>query len=228
LHSVYIPATVKAVVEDRAADSPIRRRGPQPRGRATREKLLDAAETLFTRHGYDGTSMGDVARAAGAGVGTLYHHFADKRALLLELIDRFGERLAAQRRSELDFAAFLGDDPRAAIESWLRKAHARLRSRPSVYLVVLGLSGRDDEVRRRYQRVEQLAIERLTAFLEFGQRRGVMRPCVDAHAAAFLIHHSLDMAVVQLLLHKHAEPEPERVLRELADLICRYILEEKR
>jgi AcrR family transcriptional regulator len=29
--------------------------------------------------------------------GTLYHHFADKRALLLELVDCFGERLAAQR-----------------------------------------------------------------------------------------------------------------------------------
>jgi hypothetical protein len=89
------------------------------------------------------------------------------------------------------------------------------------------MAGRDDEVSRRYQRVEQLAVERLTALIEFGQRRGLMRASADAHAAAFLIHHSLDMAVAQLLLREHAAPGPERVLTELADLICRYILEEK-
>ena len=212
---------------DATGEVSARRRGQQPRGRATRAKLLHSAERLFMQSGYDGTSMNDVARHAGVGVGTLYHHFEDKRALLLELIDCLGERLAAQRRSDLDFAAFLGEDARAAVDAWLRKAFARLRSRPSVYLVVLAMAGRDDEVRRRYQRVEQLAIERLTALIEFGQRSGLMRAGADAHAAAFLIHHSLDMAVAQLLLRDHAEPEPERVLRELCDLICRYILEEK-
>jgi AcrR family transcriptional regulator len=170
--------------------------------------------------------MGDVARRAGVGVGTLYHHFADKRAMLLELIDSFGDRLAAYRRTDLDFAAFLGDEPRAAIESWLRKTHARLRARPSIYLVVLGVSGRDEEVRRRYQRVEQVAIEWVRALIEFGQRRGFMRKEIDPEAAAFLIHHCLDMAVAQLLLREHVAPDPERVLEELADLICRYVMED--
>ena len=211
-----------------AHDLGARRRGPQPRGRATRARLIAAAEELFLRLGYDGTSMQDVARRAGISVGTLYHHFADKRALLLELIDGYGERVAAQRRSDLDFAAFLGDDPRAAFATWLRKAHERLRARPSLYLVVLAASGRDEEVRRRYQRVEQIAVERLTALIEFGQRRGLMRASVDAHAAAFLIHHSLDMAAMQLFLREHSTPDPESVLRELTDLICRYVLEEKR
>jgi AcrR family transcriptional regulator len=206
----------------------LRRRGSQARGRLTRARLLDAAEHLFTRTGYDGTGIGDVAERAGVSVGTLYHHFADKRALLLELIERWGDRLATQRRTDLDFEAFLGEQPRHAIERWLRNAYTRLQARPSVYLVVLGLAGRDEEVRSRYHRIEQLAVERLTALIEFGQRRGLMRAGLDAQAAAFLIHHSLDMAVAQLLLRQHATPEPERVLKELAELICRYILEDQR
>ena len=201
-----------------------RGRGPQPRGRATHERLLHAAEQLFVKNGYDGASMNDVARIADVGVGTLYHHFADKRALLLELIDSLGERVAAQRRTELDFAAFLGDDPRVAIDAWLRKTYARLRKRPSIYLVVLGMASRDDEVRRRYQLVEQLAVERLRTLIEFGQSRGLMRASADPQAAAFLIHHSMDMAVSQLLLRDAAASDPERVLSELCDLICRYIL----
>lgn len=208
-------------------DPSTRTRGTQPRGRATYEKLLQAAEQLFVKNGYDGTSMNDVARIADVGVGTLYHHFADKRTLLLELIDSLGERLAAQRRTELDFAAFLGNDPRAATEAWLRKTYARLRKRPSIYLVVLAMAGRDDEIRRRYQRVEQLAIERLRTLIEFGQSKGLMRASADPQAAAFLIHHSMDMAVSQLLLKDPAESDPERVLHELCDLICLYILEPK-
>ena len=210
-----------------ASEAAVRRRGPQARGRATRVRLLDAAEALFTQRGYDGTSMGDVAERAETAVGTLYHHFADKRALLLELVERWGERLATQRRGEIDFGSFLGDDPRAAIERWLHSAYTRLRDKPSVYLVVLGMAARDPEVRQRYQRIEELAIERLRALFEFGQRRGLMRQALDPHAAAFLIHHSLDMAVAQLLLQRQASPEPERVLHELAAMICRYILEDK-
>jgi AcrR family transcriptional regulator len=204
----------------------LRRRGSQARGRVTREKLLDAAELLFTRNGYDGTSMGDVARRAGCGVGTLYHHFADKRALLLELIERFGDRVASHRRTDIDFAAFLGDDPRRAIATFLERVFDRLRKRPSLYLVVLAISARDEEVRRRYQRVEQIAIERLAALIEFGQRQSLMRADIDPQAAAFLIHHSLDMAMVQLLLREQTGPAPERVLAELTELFSRYVQKE--
>jgi len=100
-----------------------------------------------------------------------------------------------------------------------------LHKRPSLYLTVLALAGRDDEIRRRYQRIEALAIERLTALIEFGQRRGLLRAAPDPRAAAFLVHHAIDIAFAQLL-RGQADPAPERVLAELTDLLCRYLLEE--
>jgi AcrR family transcriptional regulator len=200
-------------------------RRTQARGQATRAKVLDAAEALFRSQGYDGASMNDVARGAGVAVGTLYHHFPDKRALLLELVDRIGDRVASQRRGELDFEAFLGDDPRSAIECWLQRAHTRLARRPSIYLVLLDLASRDVEVARRYRRIEEIAIQRLTDLILFGQRRGLVRAGLDAAAAAFLIHHSIDMAAMQLFLRGAHAPDPQPVLGELADMICRYVLE---
>ena len=95
---------------------------------------------------------------------------------------------------------------------------------PIFYLVVLALADRDDEVRQRYARIEQLAIERLTALIEFGQRRGLMRANVDPESAAFLVHHSLDMAVTQLLVRGRSHRDPQGVLRELAEMFCRYVL----
>ncbi len=200
-------------------------RRTQARGQVTRDKVLKAAEGLFRSQGYDGASMNDVARKAGVAVGTLYHHFPDKRSLLLELVDRIGDRIASQRRGELDFEAFLGDDPRRAIERWLQRAHARLRERPSIYLVLLDLAARDAEVSRRYRRIEEVAIQRLTDLIRFAQRRGLLRKQLDAPSAAFLIHHSIDMAAVQLFLRGAQSPDPQLVLSELTDMICRYVLE---
>jgi len=200
-------------------------RRTQARGQATRERVLQSAEALFRGQGYQGTSMSDVARRASVAVGTLYHHFPDKRALLLELIDQLGDRLVSQRRGELDFEAFLGDDPRRAIERWLQRAHARLRERPSLYLVLLDLAARDPEVARRYRRIEEVAIERLSDLIRFAQGRNQVRKQLDPRSAAFLIHHSIDMAAMQLLLRGAHAPDPARVLRELADMICRYTLE---
>ena len=207
------------------AKSPESRRS-QPRGRVTRTRVLRAAEQLFTRQGFADTTVSEVARRASVGVGTLYHHFPDKRAILLDLIDDWGERAGADRRTDFDHARFLGDDPRGGFAGWLRSAYDRLRKQPSLYLVVLALADRDEEVRRRYQRIERVAVERLRDLLDFGQRRGLMRAGFDAASAAFLIHHAIDMAATQLLVREVSDPAPDRVLEELTDMIARYVLEE--
>jgi AcrR family transcriptional regulator len=58
----------------------------------TRERLLDAALTLFSQRGYAATGIRDILQTAGVTQPTLYHHFADKASLLQTLIERhYGE-----------------------------------------------------------------------------------------------------------------------------------------
>ena len=45
-------------------------------------------------------------------------------------------------------------------------------------------------------------------------------------SAAFLIHNAIDMAVIQLLVRDGSGADPDRILVELADMICRYALVE--
>lgn len=59
---------------------------------ATRERLLDTAETVFLQRGVARTSLNDIASAAGLTRGAVYWHFADKAALYNALMDRFSER----------------------------------------------------------------------------------------------------------------------------------------
>jgi AcrR family transcriptional regulator len=59
----------------------------QERSRLKRQKLLDAALLLFQEHGYDATSIEDIAQQAGVAVGGFYQHFRSKRQVLLVLMD---------------------------------------------------------------------------------------------------------------------------------------------
>jgi AcrR family transcriptional regulator len=50
----------------------------------TRQQIVDAALTLFRRHGYDETSMRAIADAAGVSLGNAYYYFASKEHLVQE------------------------------------------------------------------------------------------------------------------------------------------------
>ena len=52
---------------------------------ATRTRIVRAAQKLFARQGYDGTTTRDLAAAAGVAEGTLFRHFANKKAILVEV-----------------------------------------------------------------------------------------------------------------------------------------------
>lgn len=56
-----------------------------PTEEATRTRIIKAAQRLFARQGYDGTTTRDLANAAGVAEGTLFRHFANKKAILIEV-----------------------------------------------------------------------------------------------------------------------------------------------
>ena len=51
----------------------------------TETKILQAAQRLFARQGYGGTTTRDLAQAAGVAEGTLFRHFESKKAILVKV-----------------------------------------------------------------------------------------------------------------------------------------------
>jgi AcrR family transcriptional regulator len=62
---------------------------------ATRERILDAALEVFARKGYHRAIVDDIVRASRTSKGAVYHHFPNKEAVFLALVDEFSARLAA-------------------------------------------------------------------------------------------------------------------------------------
>jgi AcrR family transcriptional regulator len=52
----------------------------------TRTKILDVSAALFSKHGYNGTALRDIAKALDMKAGSLYYHFDSKEQLVLEVL----------------------------------------------------------------------------------------------------------------------------------------------
>lgn len=96
-----------------------RRESRQTRGEKTQTALLDAAEELIVEKGMEGTSITDVAKRAGSSVGSVYHHFKDKKALFYALFHRMTEVMAEQTRQAADPARWEGATVRNLLDGFL-------------------------------------------------------------------------------------------------------------
>ncbi|MDX3075802.1 helix-turn-helix domain-containing protein [Streptomyces sp. MI02-7b] len=65
----------------------VERRGPQPRGIATRARIIRGAAELFADRGYDKVSIRDIQASADVKKGALYHHFPSKAAIAAAVVE---------------------------------------------------------------------------------------------------------------------------------------------
>lgn len=72
-----------------------------PRPKVGGRPILATAATLFATSGLP-RSLKDVANACGILPGSLYHHFASKDALLIELVERYQDDLHRVSRDAVD------------------------------------------------------------------------------------------------------------------------------
>src|SRR6516162_869276 len=90
------------------------------RGAATRARIVEAAADLIYARGVEQTSLDEVMATSGVSKSQLYHYFADKDALVLDVIARQTERVFDAQRPHLEAL-----DSLPALQAW-RNAIIRL------------------------------------------------------------------------------------------------------
>ncbi len=110
------------------------------RTQARRQDILDAALACFSEKGFGPTTMGDIRRASGASIGSIYHHFGGKEQLAAALY------VEGTRRYQEGYLAAIHahDDAEAGVKAAVR--HHLHWVRDNRELAAFMLTPRDPEV----------------------------------------------------------------------------------
>jgi AcrR family transcriptional regulator len=87
-------------------------RPPKAEGRNTRERILEVALELFAAHGFAGTSVRQLAGAAGITEGAIYAHFSGKQEIFEQLFREAGPAVVVSTAQQPQLA---GSEPAAFV-----------------------------------------------------------------------------------------------------------------
>ena len=88
----------------------------------TRASLLATARKVFSERGYADTSMDDLTAQAGLTRGALYHHFGDKKGLLLAVVEQIDAEMDGRLQAISDSAGDLWEGFRHRCRAYLEMA----------------------------------------------------------------------------------------------------------
>ncbi|HET9444289.1 MAG TPA: TetR/AcrR family transcriptional regulator [Acidimicrobiales bacterium] len=178
---------------------------PAPR---RRRQLLDVAIECFAARGFHGTSMDDVALAAGVTKPVLYQHFGSKRDLYLQILEDVGSQLM----EAIAKATAAAGGPHEQVEAGFAAYVGFLQERPQAFPLLFGGGAkRDAEFAEAVSRVED-SIARFIAVLIAAdvadEHRQVMAYAVVGMAEGVLRHW----------YDQRPGIPPETLVRQMADL----------
>jgi len=163
----------------------------------TRQTLLEAAFAEIHRNGFQAASLAQILADTGLTKGALYHHFPDKKALGLAVVEEvIRPRLAAMMFEPLAETR----QPLAAMQALL----AAKAAEDDPYAVKLGcplnnlmqeMSPVDESFRQHLNDVFEAWVGVVAAALERGKAAGEVRRDVEAGATAFFIVSALEGCV---------------------------------
>ena len=179
-----------------------------------RTEVRDVAANLFLRNGFAATTMNDIAAAAGIHPGSLYHHFASKEEIAVELVGAFNDDLTALI-AETKRLTGIGTPERRFRDLAARLAEFGMRHAAAVRL-------------RGYQ-PPSTTTERLATVLDFDEHElvAVWRDAAEAAVASAdppADAGLLRFAVAHLVIDSGTTYSPGTDVRPVTALLCDLFL----
>ncbi len=154
----------------------------------TRAAILEAALNEFANHGFEGSSLRNIAKAAGTTHGLIRHHFGSKEAVFYAVVDQSiasyaaGEKVLVKQLSQIDL-----NDPKKLIathKEMLRNFAQTSAANPAMMRLLMHEGGKPSErLKYLYKQIEALNAT-YAFFFEHLHAQGVL-PYLD-HQACFL------------------------------------------
>ncbi|MFQ5417214.1 MAG: TetR/AcrR family transcriptional regulator [Myxococcota bacterium] len=189
----------------------------QRKKRQLRAHIYEAARQLFLKHGYEATTVAQIADAADVAPATFFNHFASKGAVLAEMTSEVSDHLHALVDRQLERSASTQERVRGFADSVATDiAEARGLARDVLLELMRGRSRPGEDAPYLSPVHEPFAV-----IIREGQQAGQVRVDLDATFLGEMALGALNVAIS----HWMNDPEfpLEQWLRQGAAFICEAI-----
>ena len=187
----------------------------------TQTKILRAAQRLFAQKGYGGTTTRDLAQAAGVAEGTLFRHFDNKKAILIEVATQGWIEILTDLLTELSEMASY-----KAVAQVMRRRMLSLPKNSDMMRVCFMEAQFHPELR---EQIQAEVIVKMTdvaeAFFQTAMDRGTYRQMNPRVVASIFLGMFTVAGFSQMTLADEASPKDMQDLAEgLADIFLNGVL----
>jgi TetR/AcrR family transcriptional regulator len=198
-----------------------------PATSAPRDQILDAAEALFARQGFDRTTIKQIGAGAGVNSALLYYYYTDKEQLYRATLDRLVRRIVPRAMERLNAPG----TPAERVRSFLELQAEFMGDHPHFYPILLRelVDHGAKHAVAQIQLVAATMFRRLCEVIEEGQRSGEFRRTVDPRFAAIstvavLAHFFTARPAIGLFLGGTTAGPPRETVRDYVRHAVEYAL----
>ncbi len=194
----------------------------QTRSFETKEALMAAATHLFAEKGFHKVNTKDIAKAAGVAVGSFYGYYADKKQLLLEIIETYKEALLSAGICNNQGARH--DYPMDQVINYFinQKLQVAERYPLAFHLEINHMKYRDEDVAALLERFTQ---REMTDFVARMAAHKEQLRIQDLELGAALIYQINDNMIMAYLSTDNAADQ-QALIAEYKTMITRYLLKD--
>lgn len=187
-----------------------------------RLQILAAAREVFAKRGYNQTTIDDIVLSAGVARGTFYLYFEDKRAVFVDLIDRFAAKLT------MAIERIVTDDPSRPVALQVKEniravIRTCLSERAMAKILFTGALGVDPEFDRKIATFYDTVVQLLTESLKDGQSLGIVGDG-EPRVLAYLAIGAFKELLYQAVLLGLSEESAEVLLQQMYNFLCHGFL----
>lgn len=181
-----------------------------------KHQIMNAAEEVFSKKGFDDARMDDIAEETGLSKGTLYLYFKSKDDLIVAILDRLFQR-EFRTFEKLDLASMSATEAIwVFVETTTKDIKIMMRLLPITY-EFMGLAFRNKFVQKTFKAYLNYYMELLIPVIEHGIASGEFRP-TDAKEIAIAMGAVLEGTLL-LWVYDNSLVDPEKHIRSGMQLL---------
>lgn len=191
----------------------------QSRSKEKKRKLIVAGMKLFSDNGFHKTSVSEIAENAGVSVGSFYGYFKDKKDLLIEVSQAYGNSIIRGIYGNISDEAPITEDGTAILKFIVNSAKQAHTLSAELHREMLALKNRDHEMAKLDKRITitfQNELEVL--FKKCGNRIKVK----DISTATKLVTGAIEETMHRCFLENQDE-DSAPMLDELVEMCAGYL-----